>query len=263
MPIGVFDCYQDFLSRANVHQGGHVPPTVFTRWLHEIQMDIYNDRVADFQKTQKLSDEITIFLESINVIVTNVSGQFYDLVKKPTGYENYASSRHVIKDGKSAGCKGLKECDGVEVKDQCQTYVDPDEIATLRLEAGKDNCEVAIELVDNSRWSSICNNPRKKLTCQTPKLTQYSAGFKLAPKGCMTNIIMDFFRLPKKPIFNFTVINPQQENEYYLYVALGSQDLEWSEQLLPTFMAKLLDKYAIFVGNDTMWTQAKTEQKEK
>lgn len=261
--IGIFSIYQDFLSRANVHQGGHVPPTVFTRWLHEIQMDIYNDRIEQFQKSQKLSDEITPFLDSINVIVTHVSGQFYDLVKKPVTYENFSSARVVKKDGQSAGCKDLKEYDGEEVEGKCQTYVDPDEQAKLRLEAGKNDCEIDIELIDNDRWAAICSHPRKKLTCATPKMTQYSGGFKLAPKGCAMNIIMDCFRLPKKPIFNFTVINPQQENEYYLYVAAGSQDLEWSEQLLPTFIAKLLDKYAIFVGNDNMYAQAKNEQKEK
>lgn len=263
--INIFSLYEDFRGRVNAHQGGHIRPLDFVSWVHEIQMDIFNDRVKDFQKTQKIADEITPFLESVNVLISNVSGSSWDLVTKPKGYENYASSRIVKKGGVSCGCKDVKEfnANGEEEKGVCKAYVDEDELAELKMASDAQNCEVSISLVDNDRWGSICSHPRKKPTCSSPKMTQYGSGFKIAPKGCATSIIMDFFRKPIKPIFNYTVINPQQENEYYQFVQLGSVDLEWSEQLLPLFMAKLMDKYATFVGDANLWQQSKVEQKSK
>ena len=263
--IDIFILYQDFMGRINAHQGGHVPPSRYTSWLHQAQMDIFNDRVKDFQKTQKIADEITPFLESVNVLISNVSGSSWDLVTKPKGYENYASSRIVKKGGVSCGCKDVKEfnANGEEEKGVCKAYVDEDELAELKMASDAQNCEVSISLVDNDRWGSICSHPRKKPTCSSPKMTQYGSGFKIAPKGCATSIIMDFFRKPIKPVFNYTVINPQQENEYYQFIQVGSVDLEWSEQLLPLFMAKLMDKYATFVGDANLWQQSKVEQKSK
>jgi len=263
--INIFSLYEDLRGRVNAHQGGHIRPSDFISWVHEVQMDIFNDRVELFQKTQKIADEITIFLDSVNVVISSVSGSSWDLVKKPNGYENYASSRIIKKNGLSCGCKDLKEynANGEEEKGVCEAYIDEDELAELKEKSDTQNCEVGISLVDNDRFGSICNHPRKYPTCKSPKMTQYSGGFKIAPKGCATSIIMDFFRTPTKPVFNFTVINLQQENEYYQFLPNGSVHLEWSEQLIPTFIAKLKDKYATFVGNDNLWQQSKVEQKEK
>ena len=263
--INIFSLYEDFRGIVNAHQGGHLPPSIYTSWVHQVQMDIHNEGVKNFQKTQKIADEMTIFLESLNVIVSPISGSSWDLVVKPKGYENYASSRIVKKGGVSCGCKDVKEfnANGEEEKGVCKTYVDEDELAELKMASDAQNCEVSIALVDNDRWGSICSHPRKKPTCISPKMTQYGKGFKIAPKGCATSIIMDFFRTPIKPVFNYIVINPQQENEYYQFVPTGSIHLEWSEQLLPLFIAKLKDKYATFVGDANLWQQSKVEQKSK
>ena len=261
--INIFSLYESLRGRVNAHQGGHIRPSDFIDWVHEVQIDLFNDRVEDFQKTQKIADEITPFLDSFNVNISNVSGSNWDLVAKPIGYSNYASARIIKKGGISCGCKGLTEIDndGAETKDKCLAYIDEDEAIELKNNSDKENCEVGITLVDNDRWSSICKHPRKKPTCDSPKITQYGKGFKIVPKGCATSIIMDFFRTPKKPVFNYTVINPQQENEYYQFVQAGSVDLEWDEQLLPLFISKLMDKYATFVGDGNLWQQSKVEQK--
>lgn len=271
--IDIFELYQQFNGSVNSHQGGFVPPRIFTEWVQEINILAYNERIEEFQKTQQKSDQITPFLDSINVVVSNVAGATWDLVAKPQNlkngtpypYENYGSARIIKINGESVGCKGLKEfCDGKEVtgSGKIKRYVDPDELEKTILDAGKNNCEIGIELVDNNRWGAICTHPRKKLTCANPKMTQYSGGFKISPKGCATSIIMDFFRMPVKPVYNFIVINPQQENEYFQYVAAGSVHLEWSPQLIPYFISKLMDKFATFVGDNAMWNQAKANQKQ-
>lgn len=249
MAIRIFDLYEQFRGRINEHQGGHARISDFIQWVIEAQMEIYNGHIERFQKTQKISDEITPFLQSFNVLVSANSGTMWDLVKKPAGYENFAAARIVKIGGKSCGCKGLSDVDEGEIVDgKCGVYYDEDELAEARLKQDMDTCELPIELVDNDRWGAVCNHPRKRVTCKTPKMTQYSGGFKIYPKGCGTTVIMDFFRLPVNPVYNYTVINPQQENEYFQYVAAGSVDLEWSEQLLPTFLNILIAKYERFIA---------------
>lgn len=260
--IGIFSLYESLKGRVNAHQGGHIKPSDFIDWVHQVQMDIYNDRIEAYQKTQKIADELTPFLESMNTIVSNSSGQAWDLIVKPSGYENFASARIIKKGGLSCGIKGAKEYkDGEPVENQCKSYVDPDELQQKKNEAGSSNVELPIQLVDTDRWSAIAKHPRRKITCDTPRITQYAGGFKIMPKGCSTSIVMDFFRLPVKPVFNFSVINSGQENEYYQFVPAGSVDLEWSQQLLPEILLKLIDKYSIFVGDSNMFQASKIEQK--
>ncbi len=261
--ISIFDLYNKLKGRVNVHQGGHIRPYDFVGWVHEVQMEIYNDRIADFQKTQKIADEITPFLESFNVLVINLPGSPWDLVVKPQGYENFSSARIVKKGGISYGVSGYKDVDskGALTENSCSAYIDPDELEIIKNEAGKGDCEIPISLIDNDRWSAVCCHPRKKVTCDNPKMTQFSKGFKIMPKGCGTTIIMDFFRLPIKPVFNYTITNEGMENEYFQFVSSGSLDLEWPQQLLPEFINKLVDKFAIFVGDNNMFQQSKIEQR--
>lgn len=265
--INIFELYQALQGRVNSHQGGHIKPSNFVQWAHETQMNIYRERIADFQKTQLISDDITGFLQSANVLLKNVAGSGWDLITKSPEYGNYASSRIIKKGGVSVACNGLEDfdCDGNKItgEKKCGRYVDPDEAEIAIQQAGKNDCELPIELVDNSRWSAICTHPRKKVTCASPKMTQYGSGFKIAPKGCATSIIMDFFKVPTKPVFNFIIINPQSEGEYIQFVPAGSVNLDWPESLLPEFLSRLMNKYAAFTGNDAMWTQARVEQKEK
>jgi len=242
--IGIFNLYEQLRGRVNAHQGGHIRPYDFVEWAHSAQMEIYNDLVKEFQKSQVISDRLTPFLVPFNAAVTNQTGQMWDLVKKPAQYENYASARIVIKNGKCVGVKGEGECEN--------GYVDPDEIAMIRANAGAENCEIPVELIDNDRWASVCNHPRKKVTAKSPKMTQFSGGFRIVPKGVATNIIIDCFRLPAKPVFNYVVINPGLEGEYYQFVPTGSVDLEWSEQVQPEILEKLIQKYAIFTANQAI-----------
>ncbi len=260
--ISIFALYEQLKGAVNSHQGGHIRPYDLIDWTHRVQMEIYNDRIEAFQKTQKIADEITPFLESVNVIVSNSSGQSWDLIGKPPGYENFASARIIKnKNGDSCGIEGAKEYkDGEETKQECKAYVDPDDLVLLQQNNGSQNIELPVQMVDNDRWSAISSHPRKKPTCSNPKITQYAGGFKMMPKNCATSIVMDFFRLPVRPVFNYTIINQGLENEYYQFNPIGSVDLEWSQQLLPEILSKLIDKYSIFVGDSNLFQQSKVEQ---
>jgi hypothetical protein len=246
MMINIFDLYQQFISKANVHQACHARPRDFVNWAHESQLELFNELVEDFQKSQIISDRITVFLDSVMVAVIPQSQQFWDLIKLPANYQNITSARIIKKNGQTCALKGVKQIDESGEKEFCNVYIDPDEMESLKIEQSSNLCEIPIEIIDNNRWSAICNHPRKKITCETPKMTQYTNGFKIAPKGCTTGVIIDFFRKPEKPVFNFQVTNPNQENEYYEYIEQGSKHLEWSEQLTPILLDKIIDKYYKF-----------------
>ena len=256
--IPIDQLYQSFRGRINEHQGGHARISDFVNWVNEISLKLFSDMVKEYQKTQFLSDELTRFLKTLNASVSANSGTMWDIVKLPSGYENFAAARIIKKGGKSIGCKGALECkDGEATTNVCDEYIDEDELIRLRMDNDKAICEVDVELIDTDRWGAVCSHVRRKVTCANPKITQFSEGFKIYPKGCGTVIVMDFFRLPAKAIYNYTVINPQQENEYFQYNAVGSVNLEWSEKMIPVFLDKLQEKYSIFVQNDSLYQKSK------
>lgn len=264
--IGVFAFYQKILRVFNVHQGGIFKPSTYIELVDDAQMEYFNELVEEFQKTQVISDKLTPFLDSANIVITSKSGHPWDLVVKPPMYEYFASARIIKKSGSACLCKDLGTFNenGKEIKtvdeSKCK-YIDPDEIAELRLENDKENCEVPIRLVDNDRWGSIYNHKRKGPSCDKPIITQFSGGYKIAPKSCSNAIIMDFFRRPIKPVFNFTVINPGLENEYIQFNPIGSVNLEWSETVIEPLMLKIQKKYAIFTGQDNLFAQVQSEKK--
>lgn len=248
--IGIFALYEKVRGRFNVHQGGHIQPSKFVEWVDDSQIELFNALVADYQKTQVMSDKITTFLVSANIIITSKTGNPWDLVKKPDGYEYFASARVIKKENEFVGCSNLKDYDNsgkLIDKGQCK-YVDPDELEQMRRENDLATSEIPIRLVDTDRWGSVTQHPRKKPTPDAPIITQYSEGYKIAPKGFATAIIMDFFRRPVKPIFNFTVLNPGTEAEYIQYVPTGSVDLEWPETAIDDLVKNIWEKYAMFVG---------------
>lgn len=259
--ISIQKLYEDCLGSLNTHQGGHIRPRTFVEWVNDIQIEIYNDLVADFQINQSISDKLFPFLKSTNVLLTNNSNSPFDIIKYPADYQNFSSARIIKKGGISCGCKSNESINsnGEVVDNTTCKFVDEDELDQLRFKNDKDNCELPIQLVDNDKWSAICSHKTKMPTERSPKITQFSGGFKISPKGCASAIVLDYFRLPIRPIFNFTVINPNQEGEYYQYEPSGSVDLEWSEKLIPEFLSKLQTKYSIFTSNNDMFSQSKNK----
>jgi hypothetical protein len=235
--ISIKDLYTEIQGRVNSHQNGHLKPSDFENWVHESQMELFNDLVQLFQKTQQISDLITPFLTTEKIPITSQKGTFYDIVQTPKEYENFATAR-VIKS------KLSEKNDG-----ECQQLKDLDEIELIQKEKEKQLISIPIDLVDNDRFDSIHKHPRKGASADKPKMTQFTGGFKILPKSTFLFIEIDFFKSPIKPKYNFTVINPGSENEYKQFNPIGSQDINWTEKAKPQIIPKIIEKFAIFTGN--------------
>lgn len=248
--INIFDLYEKLKGRVNVQQGGHIKPSLYIGWVDDSQLELMSELIDDFQKTQLISEKATPFLVTNNVLITQQPGRPWDLIKKPEEYLCLASARIIKKNGESCLCSGAKvnSDEGEEITNANCNFVDPDEIAALRYSQDSNNCEVSIKLVTNDRWGSICNHRTKKPTSKNPIISQFSEGYRIAPKGASTAIVVDYFRRPKKPVFNFNIIDEGLETEYIQYVEAGSQHLEWSDLALEDLMLKVQMKYNIFTG---------------
>lgn len=253
--IDIFKLFEDLKSEVNVHQGGHIRPRIFIEWVEDIQIEIYNELIDEFQKTQQITDKIYPFLLSTNVVLNAVKGKSWDIIKYPIDYENFASCRIVVKNGTNCG---IAQYDDVDVdgnkieKGYCSGYIDEDELAMIQSDEDSKSFELPVMPVDNDRWGAIHKHLTKKPTYSEPKMTQYGNGWKISPKNCATNIVFDYFRLPKKPVYNYIVINEGLENEYFQFVPTNSVNLEWSEKLKPEFILRLKKKYFNFTSNEIM-----------
>lgn len=237
--IDIFELYNEVKGRVNSYQTGHLKPSDFKDWVHASQLEVYMENVEAFQRTQVISDYITPFLKTEKIKVENVQGQFYDLVKRPEGYGNYATAR-LIKVNES------------DKNENCEPILDEDEKNLAKLNAGKNLYGVPVDLVDNDRFDSIFKHPRKKATVDKPKMTLYSEGFKLVPKGEFQFIEIDFFTIPIKPTFNFTILNSGSETEYFQYNPSQTSKIEFNENVKPILIPKIIQKFATFTGNSQL-----------
>lgn len=265
MAIDSFKLWEKLCGKVNTHQGGHVRPNRnFMDWVNDIRLEIFEEEYKAWEKSQIITDRLSPFLKSINIVVTGVSNQMWDLVKLPADYEHFSSARIWRRDGEPCGCNTCDTIDGATgEKTKCNFLLDADEMELAKIEADSRLCEISIDKVDNARWGAICKH--KTLSPQKtgiPKLTQYDGGLKIAPKGTGI-IILDYFRLPKPATFEYTILNPNTEQEYIQYNAVTSIPLEFSELLIPEFLDRLQKRYGTFVREPGLYEQGEMDRRTK
>lgn len=245
--ITAFKLYEKLIGEANTHQGGHAKPNRnFIDWVNTISIDIFNDLVAEFEKSNVISEMLTVFLKTKNVVVTPVPSQMWDLVTFPTDYNYFATASLIRKGDKSCGCKCYDTCGDIkEVEEECSILLDDDEMEALKIKSDKELCEFSIDKVRTAQWEAICKHKTMPPSIKSPKCTQFERGLKLAPKG-LGIIVMNYFRKPKEAEFLYTITNPGLENEYIQFDP-NSQPLEWDDKMIPEFIARLKEKYGTFI----------------
>lgn len=258
MPITLFQLNENMIGEVNTHQGGHMKPNRnLTQWANTISKDIYNDLIEEFEKTRVISNKLQPFLKIKNIFFNSIAHQMWDAIKLPPDY-NYFASAVVVRKGKEqepCGCKIYDTIDGnTGLEGSCKTYIDEDELNAAQLQADDNLKEFNISLVKTNEWNGVVNHVNLGPTHNAPKCTQYDGGLQIAPKR-LGVIILKYFRKPLESTFDYTIINPDTEDEYYQYNASTSQVLEWDDKLIPEFMARLKEKYGVLV-REPMITKA-------
>ncbi len=263
--LDLFNIYEQFIGTVNTHQGGHVKPNRnFTQWVNTISIDIFKDMCEEYQRSQVMSDELTIFLKTVNVIVPRVTGQMWDTIVKPKDYEYFASAKVFRRSGDtdtSVGCSAFPVIDGRDGKPgDCKDALSAEEMESASAGADDSLKEYAIKKIPTDRWAAACNHVNLAPTINNAKCTQYDKGFKLAPKS-LGIILLDYFRAPLPGTFDYTLLNPGAEDEYIQYNAGTSNPLEWKDTMLPEFLARLQKKYGRFVREQVIEQAGKDDSK--
>jgi hypothetical protein len=253
--IDVFDLYERFCGKVNTHQGGHARPhRNFLNWVRDINVTLFKEYYKVFEKTQNVSDVLTPFLRSRNVVITGRPGQMHDLIRKPADYERLAHIRIYYRGGITLGKRGLDTCNCEGQPTECPAYVDDDLQEMLQANADAELKEITAEKLDNGRWGALAARVSKKASVTNPKVTQYDEGLKILPKG-LGVVILDYFRLPATPTMNYTIIDEGLETERIQYNRATSQPLEWSETLIDEILSRLEIAYGVHSRNQLVLAQ--------
>lgn len=257
--IDLYQLFLDFNSQTNTSQNGWWRPEMdFERAINDASILIWNRKIDQAEREQKVIDDLRPFFISKNIIVKN-QNSFYGTIDQPNvkGFEygRYGSARLLLAGEMCVPCKDVDEgkCSNGNFKtDQelAEDYYD-----TV--------CEVPIEKIDNQRWPSVLQHLTKRPTLKKPKLTQINNQFQVAPRQ-VSVVILNYYVKPKYATFKYTLTPANLQNgsgDVIIYNEAASQKLEWPETVKNEFLEILKDQYT-FYTRDSQGAQITNIQKQ-
>lgn len=248
--INIIQLYKDFQGRENTWQGGHAAiKRSFEGWVHEVQIELHNDLIAEYEKSQIVSDNLRFFLKStsvpINIFATG------GLIKYPTDYRYFTGLRFFSKSENGKGCL-CSDFDLMNENGECREL----EIAEkANYKSSNELCERSITKVDSQRWGSVCNHRLAPPTLKNPYATQDSNGFKVLPKQ-LGYVVLDYISIPERPLISVTY----GEDDSDIFNEAESRHLKWGEEMIPQFLAGIKKRYSAFTRNEAGYIQGEQER---
>jgi len=253
--IDPFDLWKKVCSNNNTFQGGFFRPARdYIENLNSMSLEAFATFTGQDEKTQQIDDWLAPFANTINIIVTPTAGN-WGLAKYPTEYEAWKAARSLQH---KAQC--LCE-DGAPIYKDGVCVDKETEIQKLeRVERYKDGIfEATVTKVESSKWSACLEHETKCPTFESPKVTQFKDGFKVAPRQ-VSVIVLDYYKKPKEAKFAYTIApgNPQTgAGDYLIYDLPNSQPLEWPASMIPYFLDKLQKIYSKFTRDQLLFQMNK------
>lgn len=258
--INNYNTWQALLQLVNVQQNGQIPPSVFNTWYNEVSKWLFKKLAEEYQLNQVMSDLLSPYLVPVNVLITDQPGENWGLAAYPSDYQYFQSASILRQRDEEQCCLKMKD-QGVpypiiDGDGKAKKFEDED-FAQLKVKfAGENVEERTLQLIDTQRWTNCLNHTRKKPTWKDPKMTQFNRGFKVSPKG-LTSIVLYYLKTPKESVFNYTI----SAQDILIYDSSTSVQLEWSDQVLPIFLAELQKKYAAYIGDEKMYQMGENDKK--
>ena len=255
--IDIYQTWQNCLTLFNVQQGGQLPPWVFNNWYNEVSDMLFKKYAKKFATEQVLVDMLIPFTKRINIVAPPQPGGYYGVAPYPTDYEFFLNAS-VLYQKKENTCFFNKNYPIIDGDGKQKRYEDPD-IQQLKIAyAGVNVLESAMLKVDLDKWQSCLNHPSKSPTLDSPKMMQGDkSGMWIAPKF-VTAIVLYYLKTPVKAVFSYTV----SAQDILIYDQAGSTQLEWSEQMMPEFLAELQKKYNIYVNDPNGYQMGDNDKKQ-
>lgn len=245
--ISLFDLLKTLQANVNPHQAGHIRPQQnFERWCNEINQELFEELARQWEKNNVISDKLSPFLRSVNVTLVPQPGKSYDIFLLPVDYRYFSSARILLTSSAGEGTETGGKCCGCSTVDGATgSYIDEDEVAMQKLDAGSTDLEAPARKVDNMRWGAALQHRMKKPTPQRPLITAFDGGFKVAPRG-LGILVLDFLRPPVDAKFAYT-LGPDDQ---IIYDVANSIPLEWNGNAIPDFISRLEAKYGMYVRDE-------------
>lgn len=255
--IDLYDLYMSLRNNVNTQQGGFIRPQAnFQNWVNEVSMELFREKVKEWETTQRISDELAPFLKTVNAVLVTQPGRNYDVLAYPEDYGYFSSARILANVDIKCGCA----VDGKEFVDgndgTCKAYEDEDYKEIAERNKGAGLCELSVTKVPNQMWGAACDNSFKKPTVTSVIITQWDGGFKVAPRN-LGIIILDYLKVPRKAVFGYT-LGP---DDNIVYNAGTSTQLEWGESVKGEFLARLQKRYGMFVREEFVYAASESERR--
>lgn len=257
--IDLYQMLQLAWATLNTQQGGHLRPIRnYEAWVNEISLELYNEKVADWEKNQVLDDTLAVsFLRTVNVSIQAATGRGFDTVAYPEDYGAFSSMR-ILKPKKGEVMCELPRTDCMDCKSgKIVRYIDPDDAIIEKAAKNVDYSEINLNKVDNQRWGSALDHKLKKPSISKPIATQFDKGFKIAPQG-LGIVVLDYFKQPQKAKFAYNL----DSEDRIIYDLTASIQLEWTDLVLPEFISRLKKRYGSFTGQVEIYNQGEAERKQ-
>jgi hypothetical protein len=256
--IDLFDLYNRFCSDVNTFQGGFVrPERDYERLVNSISQDIWNEWTEQAEKTQEINDNLSPYLQTVQIIVAPASGN-EGIALYPKDYGRYSASRVLLHKGECMCDTSIDTYDGGKCvrEGHRETEIEKaDRIKKYR----KGIVQATCYKVESSRWASILTHETKCPTLLEPAITQFKNGIKVAPLD-VSVIVLDYFIAPKYAKFAYTIApgNPQTgAGDYIIYDQANSGKLEWPDTMIPFFLDKLREVYARYTRDGALFQMSK------
>lgn len=254
--INIFDIWQKLMSRVNVQQGGQIRPvTDFEKWYNDASNLIFRRRLAAADLNQIIDDDLSPFLLSANVLCVNQVGQPYSIAAYPSDYVGFANMK-ILRQRDSERCGLAENLPIIDGDGKCKQYEDPDYAVMRQTFAGANLVETVVNKIDTGKWASCMSHDTKNPTYDSPKTTQFSSGFKVAPKGIPV-VVLDYYKTPRAAVFGYTI----GTGDTIIYDPNTSIQLEWSNTMENEFLVELEKAYGMAVREQGVYQMAENDKK--
>lgn len=254
--INNYTTWLALMQRVNVQQNGQIPPAVFNTWYNEVNKQVFKEMAEEFQLNQVMSDLLAPFIKVALINAIPQAGQNWSLLTKPADYQYFVSGS-ILTQKQEEECFSTSNFPIIDGDGKSRKYVDPEFAQMAAAYASANIGEDNLRLIDSQRWASALKHPTKGATFKEPKMNLISDGFRVAPKG-VVSVILTYLSTPIESVFAYTISN----QDIAIYGPNASQQLQWSDQVLPRFLVELEKKYAMYVGEDKIYQMSSNDKKE-
>ena len=216
-------------------------------------IDYDGGKVCSYHVNSQKYSAVSIANTVMMVIPTNRSNWIVAIDKNVAIYDPQKGkvlNEVTIEEDKPNNRLNDGKCDGIESQEE------------INEKYYSEMSEVTVQMIDNMRWGSMLEHPKKGQSMKYPKATQIDKGFKVAPRD-ISVVRFDYYVEPEEAVFGYTLAAGDRQTgagAQIIYNQAKSKDLPWPDTVRNEFIIRLGVSFGVFT-RDQFLTQISTQQK--